>query len=329
MKTGALKVQRIETSDSTITEEVTGEPEEKVLTPKQKHRRHVIKQSTIFVIVMLAYPVAQFLLMWVGVNINSILLAFQKPVQGKLQFVGWDDLFYNFKVLFLSFGESSTQRMFAVSAGYIVVSCFVTLPIALIFSYFIFKKIMAAGFFKAIFYLPSVIPLVALTLVYSLFFNVNGPGYYLFGDNVANFFTGSSAQWMVYIFCVWAGIGYDVILITSGMARIPRDILEQCKMDGTPGIVEFVRIIIPLTWSTITTLFILGMMSMFNVYLQPYFLTSGQYGTMTIGLEIYQESGGSGLNTPATLGLFCSLIGAPVILLVRWGMNKCFKDAEF
>ncbi len=323
----SAKVTRIESPlDVMVTDE---EVETKELTPKQKVRRHRIKQSTIFVIVMLIYPVAQFLLMWVAVNINSILLAFQRPIQGKLQFVGWNDLFYNFRVLFLSFGEHSTQSMFAISAGYIVVSCFVTLPIAMIFSYFIFKRVAAAGFFKVIFYLPSIIPLIAMTLVYLLFFNVNGPGYYLFGDGVADFFTGSSAKWMVWIFCIWAGIGYDVILITSGMARIPRDILEQAKMDGCPAITEFFRIVIPLTWPTLTTLFILGMMSMFNVYLQPFFLTSGQYDTMTIGLEIYQESGGSGLNSPATLGLFCSIIGAPVILLVRWGLNKCFKDADF
>ncbi len=296
---------------------------------KKRRRRRRIRSSTIFVIVMLAYPVAQFALMWIGVNINSILLAFQIPVQGHLQYLGWNELFYNFKTLFMNFSLDSQQSMFIISAGYIVVSCFVTLPIALIFSYFIFKRILAAGFFKVIFYLPSIIPLVALTMAYSLFFNVDGPGYYLFGENVANFFLGDSAKWMVYIFCVWAGVGYDVILITSGMARIPRDILEQCKMDAVPSIVEFIRIIIPLIWSTLTTLFILGMISMFNVYLQPFFLTSGQNHTMTIGLQIYQSSGGAALNEPATLGLFCSLVGAPIIMLVRWGLNKCFADTSY
>ena len=50
---------------------------------------------------------------------------------------------------------------------------------------------------------------------------------------------------------------------------------------------------------------------------------------MTIGLKIYQESGGAGLNTPATLGLFCSLVGAPIILTVRALLNKKYEDVSF
>lgn len=150
-----------------------------------------------------------------------------------------------------------------------------------------------------------------------------------FGVKTNDFFVGNNAKWMVYLFCIWAGIGYDVILLTAGMSRIPREILESVKMDGVPPLKEFIHIIIPLTWPTITTLFILGMMSMFNVYLQPFFLTSGTNDTMTIGLHIYQASQGSGLNEPATLGLFCSLIGAPIIVGTRSLLNRCFKEVNY
>jgi len=147
--------------------------------------------------------------------------------------------------------------------------------------------------------------------------------------NVATLFIDQNARWMVWLFCIWAGIGYNVILLTAGMSRIPREILESCKMDGVKPMREFFKVIIPLTWPTITTLFILGMMSVFNVFMQPMFITQGQYDTMTIGLHIYQASGGSGLNEPATLGLFCSIIGAPIILLVRHLLNKAYGDVEF
>lgn len=298
--------------------------------PSKKHRR--IKGETIFIVAMLAYPVAHFLLMWIGVNINSILLAFQKLEKGKLVWVHFDELFYNFETLFESFKTTTTQSMFKASGVYFIISCLVTLPIALFFSYFIFKKISGNGFFKIIFYLPNILPLLVLTLVFSLSFSTNGiaePVFNIFNGSTRNLFVGNNAKWMVWIFCIWAGIGYDVVLLTSGMSRIPRDILESCKMDGVNPMKEFFKIIIPLTWPTITTLFILGMMSVFNVYLQPFFLTQGQYDTMTIGLKIYQESGGAGLNSPATLGLFCSLIGAPIILGTRSLLNKVYEDVSF
>lgn len=302
---------------------------------KKKKHKFPIKGTTIFIICMLLYPVAHFLLMWLAVNINSILLTFQFRNRGSstLVYLGWDDLFLNYKNLFQSFKLDTYKSMFGASLAYFVVSCFVTLPLSLFFSYFIFKKILASGFFKTIFYLPSIIPLVILTLVYSLSFSPQSgfmtPLLKIFGINTAGLFIGGNAKWMVWIFCVWAGVGYNVILLTAGMSRIPRDILESCKMDGVPPMKEFIRIVIPLSWSTISTLFILGMMSVFNVYLQPMFLTSGQYDTMTIGLQIYQASGGTALNQPATLGLFCSLVGAPIICLTRWGLNKLFGEVNY
>lgn len=302
-------------------------------TENSSRKKKWIKGSTIFIIILLAYPVLQFLIMWIGVNFNTILLTFQANVRNKLTFVGWDDLFYNYKALFESFKLDSTKSMFGASLVYLVISCFITLPIALFFSYFIFKKIYAAGFFKVIFYLPSIIPLVILTLVFKLSFDPNGGlmstflGW--FGVRTNDFFVGDNAKWMVWIFCIWAGIGYDVILLTAGMSRIPKEILESIKMDGVSPLKEFFHIIIPLTWPTISTLFLLGMMSVFNVVFQPFFLTSGQNDTMTIGLKIYQDSQGTGKNSPATLGLFCSIIATPIILGARSLMNRLFKDVNY
>lgn len=311
---------------------------------KKKHKKAINIATTIFIIAMLAYPLAQFLIMWLGVNINSIFLCFKTYEYGKLVWITdsslWDGnfqtLFWNFETLFMSFGTQSTQAMFSASLVYLVISCFITLPIAMVFSYFIFKKIKWNGFFKVIFYLPSILPLFILCMVYSL--SLDNQGLFAgiltamgvdYGSFFSDIFIGEHAKWAVWIFCIWAGIGYDVILLTSGMSRIPRDILESCKMDGVSPVREFIKIIIPLTWPTITTLFIFGMMSVFNVTFQPFFLVSGQYDTMTIGLKIYQQSGGSSLQDPATLGLFCSIVAAPIIMIVRSLMNRCFKDVGF
>ena len=304
--------------------------------PKRKRRRK-IKSSTIFVIVMLLYPVAHFLLMWVGVNFNSILLSFQYYDLG-YHWQPINNLFGNFKNLIeIIKNESDVQQMLIFSVSFTVVSCFVILPISLLFSYFIFKKIVGSGFFKIIFFLPSILPLVVLTLVYTAVIKPDGPlGYVLtnMGINTTNFFDKSSPEikWMIWIFCVWAGIGYDVILLTAGMARIPRDILESCKRDGVPPLTEFFRVVIPLTWPTVTTLFVLGLMAMFTVYLQPFFITGGynpNQGLVTVGLEIYFKSQSPNKTVPATLGLFLSIIGAPIIMTIRHFLNKMFAEVNY
>ena len=304
---------------------------------RPRRRRRFLRASTIFIIVMLAYSVLHFLVMWVGVNFNSILLSFKTYNRdGSYSWLPFSDLFDNFEWIFKNIGGdvNNYRSMLLSSLAFFIVSCFVTLPIALFFSYFIFKKILANGFFKVIFFLPSIIPLIILTTIYAITVGSNGPvGQMLnaMGIESSNLFlTHESASWMIWIFCVWAGIGYDVILLTAGMSRIPRDILESCKMDGVPSFQEFLRIVIPLTWSTITTLFIFGMMSVFTVFLQPFYLAPKQNTTWTIGTNIYFASkSGKALNSPAALGLFYSLIGAPIIVGARGLLNKFFGEVSY
>lgn len=304
---------------------------------RPRRRRRFLRASTIFIIVMLAYSVLHFLVMWVGVNFNSILLSFKSYNRdGSYSWLSGSNFFENFEWIFKNIGSDTDnyRSMLFSSLAFFIVSCFVTLPISLFFSYFIFKKILASGFFKVIFFLPSIIPLIILTTIYSITVGNNGPiGQMLnaMGIQSANLFlTHQSASWMIWIFCVWAGIGYDVILLTAGMSRIPRDILESCKMDGTPSFKEFLRIVVPLTWSTISTLFIFGMMSVFTVFLQPWYLAPKVNTTWTIGTNIYFASkGGRALNSPAALGLFYSLIGAPIIVGTRALLNKFFGEVSY
>ncbi len=310
--------------------------EQQNTTRRPRRKRRFLKASTIFVIVMLAYSVLHFLLMWVGVNVNSILLSFKTYKGGSYHWLTGSRFFENFELIFMNISKDvdNYRSMLFSSLAFFVVSCFVTLPISLIFSYFIFKKILASGFFKVIFFLPSIIPLIILTTIYSITVGSNGPVGQLLnamGIQSANLFlTHQSSSWMIWIFCVWAGIGYDVILLTAGMSRIPRDILESCKMDGVPSFWEFIRIVIPLTWSTVTTLFIFGMMSVFTVFLQPWYLAPKVNTTWTIGTNIYFASkGGRALQAPAALGLFYSVIGAPIIVGVRALLNKFFGEVSY
>lgn len=303
-------------------------------TPVAKRKRHfVIKKTTIFIILMLLYPVVQFCIMWFGVNINSILLTFQ---DGNSHYYPMSDLFHNYVTVFMDMKTSTWQSIYGASFAYVILNCFITLPISLFFSYFIFKKIYAAGIFKAIFYLPCVLPIVALTLIYTLSFTNAGDAqgfmsilFNSIGVDTSTWFFGDSAKWIVWVFCFWTGIGYDVMLLTAGMSRIPRELLESAKMDGISPMKEFIFVIIPLTWPTITTLFIFAMMGFFGTFLQPMLLTKGQYGTMTIGLKIFYEADTTSKSHAAALGLLCTIIGSPIILGVRSLLNHFFKEVNF
>ena len=318
------------TDDKEEKREVVNRPINKPKTNVQKKRKFPISPTAIFIFLMLFYPILQFCIMWFGVNINSILLTFKDT---NMNFLTGDRIFRNYSNVIKDLIEDpSILRMYTNSLVYLILNCFITLPISLFFAYFIFKKIYMGGGFKAIFYLPSVLPTVILTLVFQSMFNTGGLLYPVFnalGLNSSTFFMNGTEKWMVWIFCFWTGIGYDVMLLTAGMARIPRDLLESSKMDGVAPLKEFFHIIIPLTWPTITTLFIFGMMGVFGTYLQPMLLTGTIESTKTIGLVIFNESQSPAKNHPATIGMICTLVATPIVLGVRALLNHFFKEVNF
>lgn len=316
---------------------------EKVFTDKSKIFDKVKKNkkkiaTRIFIILMLAYPIFHFLFFWIFININSIILTFQKftilPSE-KYPIAGWNWAgFDNYKIIFTDFiYDVKFRQTIFNSLSYAVFNIGIMIPFALIASFFLFKRVPANSFFRVMFFLPSIIPIVALALSFNsvvdpmrgLIVSISQ----LFGMEVPLVFaTKLSSQITIYVFMLWSGVGFNIILLSSAMAKIPMDILESGKLDGIRGMKELIKIFIPLIWPTLTTLVIFGLMSVFNVALQP-MLLSGNLNN-TIGLIIFSISlGGSNLEYASTLGLICTLFAAPVILLIKFLMEKAYADVSF
>ena len=289
-------------------------------------------RKNLFVICMLAYPVFQFVVMWAFVNIDSILMTFQKydTLEG-WKFVGLDNYanwFEKFKV------DPAYKIMFVNSALHSVVGMFVIFPICLIISYFLCRKIPASGFFRIIFYLPSIIPLVVLVLGFTNMINVNGilgKLYEGFNKEAPALLVPPKVRWTVYAFTTWAGIGGNLLLLSGTIKRVPTEVLESARLDGVGTLGELFRIIIPMIWPTLVTMFIMSMMGIFSVVFQPLFLTDKLMDdTMTIGLWIFNKAtDNSGNVQAATLGIMSTIVVAPIILLTRWGLDKLFANVNY
>ena len=289
-------------------------------------------RKNLFVICMLAYPVFQFAVMWAFVNFDSILMTFQKydTLEG-WKFVGLDNYanwFEKFKI------DPAYKIMFVNSALHSLVGMFVIFPICLIVSYFLCRKIPASGFFRIIFYLPSIITLVVLVLGFTNMINVNGilgKLYEGFNKEAPALLVPPKVRWTVYAFTTWAGIGGNLLLLSGTIKRVPSEVLESARLDGVGTLGELFRIIIPMIWPTLVTMFIMSMMGIFSVVFQPLFLTDKLMDdTMTIGLWIFNKAtDNSGNVQAATLGIMSTVVVAPVILLTRWGLDKLFANVNY
>ena len=313
----------------------------------QRHKKKLTKNTLRdwrFCAICLAYPVIQFVLVWSFVNIGGVLLAFKRYYAwGDWEWCGFfqfakviDDLLHSTVNQTGVSWLNSTRVELLNSFGYGFVTIFISLPLSLLFSYFLSKKMPLSNVFRVIFFLPNVIPIVALTLAFKLPFDSTYGYMYkvftAFGLSGGIFESWPSSQIWIYIYCIWAGLGYYILLLSGAIGRIPKEIYESAEIDGAGYATELIKITVPLVWPTIITLVVLGMTNVLTLYLQPYLMTNGEASTYTIAMSIFVST--SSYNPvqyceAAAKGLLFTIVWAPIVMLVRNLMSRCFRDVDY
>ena len=313
---------------------------EKGIETKKKTPLKKKTKQRIFIILMLAYPVLQFILFFGYVNFDTILLTFQKFSwsEGKYIYSGFD----NYGMFFdRVFNDPWTRRTIINSLFYMPVNSLIILPLSMAFSYFLFKKVPLSGFFRVVYFLPSILPIVVMTMAFSFTFDSNlGPVndiykwfFGMFDSNVivpSWFGSYPTNQIMIFVYGIWVGLGFNIILMTAAIARIPEELMEYGQLEGIGFFREFRTIVVSLIWPTVVTTFVLGMTSVFTALLQPLFLTPTSPDTNTIALAIYNSVlQNENIAYMATFGLILSLIGLPIILLTRNTLSKFYAEVDY
>ena len=284
----------------------------------------------IFLICMLALPVAQWLIFWLYVNIQSIALAFQDP-HGAFT---WGNFTLFWEELHATTGKTIGVAVLNTLI-YFAVGILIQLPGALLISYFLYKKIWFNKAFRVIFYLPAIISGVVMVAAYRSLVDPGGPlealvelcGGHLPPEGLlAN---SNTATLMIVLFVIWTGFGGNMLLFGGAMARVPIDVLEAARLEGCGPFRELVQIILPLIWPTICTMLIFTFTGIVNSSGPILLFTNGDYETTTINfwifLKVYgQQSSGAGgeFGIVSATGLCFTLVTVPIILIVRWALEK-------
>ncbi|GHU98063.1 sugar ABC transporter permease [Clostridia bacterium] len=301
-----------------------------------KKKKKINVRRGIFIALMLAYPICHFLIFWLFVNINTVVLSFKNPTTGALGFWHYK-LFWN--ELTGEFG-GTLRRTIVNSLLMLPFNNFILLPLSVIAAYLLFQKVLGHRVFRVVFFFPTMISIVVLTMVFQFMFNSDfGPVNSLLraigaGSVIPpNGWMGTKtvSMGMIMVYCLWAGIGYNVVLITGAISRIPQDIFEAGRIDGIKMGRELWSVVVPLIYPTLSTLFVLGSTVVFTLFLQPKLLTAGgPNGTsQTIALYVVSFVEGTQLERAAATGMVFSVIGVPVILGIKRIMERFNPKCEF
>lgn len=135
------------------------------------------------------------------------------------------------------------------------------------------QKIKGMNIFRVIYFIPSLLPWVAVSLVFITLFNpLYGSVNYLFSFlGIGPFEFTFSQSWVevvasIAVIAVWKGVGYASLYALAGLQNISDDVLEAAEIDGAGTITKFFRIIIPLMTPTIFMLIIFGLSNSLSVF---------------------------------------------------------------
>jgi ABC-type sugar transport system permease subunit len=136
---------------------------------------------------------------------------------------------------------------------------------------------------------------------------------------------------------LWLGFPGDLIIWGGTFARIPTEVLESGKIDGTSWWTEFTKIVVPLVWPTVALQMVLIGCSLFSASGNVFLLTQGQYGTMTLSAWMYVQllynSGTSytsnAYNYMSAVGLMLTTVAIILSLTIRKFTDKVFGEVEY
>lgn len=290
------------------------------------------KQKLTFIIVCLAIPVIHWLVFWLYVNFQTLILAFQDMRTGEFTLEHFETVWSKIKnggELFIAI--SNTTKYFLVS------TC-VVMPLCLIISFFIYKKIAGYKTFRIIFYLPAIISGMVYVTSFVELVHPNGPVceiIRLLGGSpqeIGVLARPETATNVILLYCILTGCTGNVLIFGGGMARIPDEVIEAAKLDGCGPFREIVSIIFPLIWPTVSTQLIFAMTGFFNASGPILLFPHANNNVTTISFWIFEQVygtggiGGSGLyNVVSCAGICFTFIGVPVILFAQHLINKVEK----
>lgn len=188
---------------------------------------------------------------------------------------------------------------FAIPLGVII-----SLSLAILLNF----DVPGKGVFRTIFFLPSLVPMVCLAVLWQWMLNgelglinnalepvlslINS----IFGTNLhaPNWLLDARyAKWGIIFTGLW-GVGNAVVIYLAGLQDVPRHLYESAKIDGASFFQRTLHVTVPIISPVIYFNSVMALIGSFQVFAVPYVMTGGGDGPerslLFIATYLYQNA---------------------------------------
>jgi len=192
-----------------------------------------------------------------------------------LKFVGLKNYIYAF----------TTDTVFPVAiintVYYAFVSVIIGMAISLLIATLIFNRRFLKDFWRTVYFLPVVTPVVAIAMIFRFIYQ---PSQFGVLNSLIAPFGIPAQQWLTSAqkvipsligLSIWSGLGYNMVLFLAGLGGIPTSFYEAAKIDGANDWQVFWKITWPLLSPTFLFTTVTSSIGAMQVFTVPYIMTGG------------------------------------------------------
>lgn len=222
--------------------------------------------------------------------ITSLYYSFTKfDMVSKPKFIG----FKNYINIFTN--DPKFIQALKVTFTYAVTSVPLRLAFALFVAMLLVQKRKMVGFYRAAFYIPSIIgSSVAVAVMWQQLFGINGAlnsvlaklGFVQTGHAISWSGDPSTALWSLVVLAAWQ-FGSPMLIFLAGIKQIPISYYEAASIDGAAKWKQFTSITLPVLTPIIFFNFVMQMISAFMMFTQAFIITNGGPYDRTLVYALY------------------------------------------
>ncbi len=197
-------------------------------------------------------------------------------------------------VFWLSLRNTLFFTVFSVPLG-----CVLSLSLAVLLN----CEVRGRAIFRTFFYLPSIVPAVASSMLWLWIFNGEygvlnqalGPVLRPLGISPPAWLGDPAwAKPALVLMSLW-GVGNSVIIYLAGLQDVPRELLESAEIDGAGSIRRFWHVTLPMISPVIYFNVVMGIIGAMQVFTQAFIMSGGPDGnparsTLFYALYLYSTA---------------------------------------
>lgn len=232
-----------------------------------------------------------FLGLTAGPMLASLWISLQKYDLTTMQFVGAE----NYRRLL--FVDPLFWKSVHVTLLYACLSVPLGIAGSLTLALLLNQKVRGIPVFRALFYLPSLVPAVATAILWNWIFNANTGALNL----ILGYFGFGGPQWLqdekwtipaFVIMSLWGVGGGRMIIFLAGLQGISETYYEAARIDGATTWQQFRNVTLPLLSPVMFFNVILGTIGAFQVFTTAYVMTNGgpNNGSLFYALYLFRNA---------------------------------------